>query len=126
MADAKPPPTVISNSDLPQEQLDEIRASVERIGLLEERIAELHAEKLVERKKIGALGVPMQALNASLARFRMDTEQRADFDRGREIVDKALGIPIQGDLFADDDADVDADDEETLPTAFGQASASIQ
>jgi len=104
MAKAKTP-AVISNADLPQEDLDEVKELIAEIGRHEERIAAIHAEKLVARKKIMSKGVPAAALNASLARYRMDPEQRAEFDRGRDQVDKALGIPahaVQGDFFDDD------------------------
>lgn len=103
MATEPTTPQVISNSDLSADDLAEIERDIKEIIALEAERAEINAQIDVPRKRIIGKGVPAAALSASLARYKMDPEQRSDFDRGRDQVDKALGIPIQADLFGDDD-----------------------
>lgn len=92
-------PKVIDLMDLSPENLKVAETAVKNIIRHEKKRAEINADINAERKTIIALGVPAAALAASLARYKMDPEQREEFDMGRQFVDKALGIPVQADLF---------------------------
>ena len=119
---AKPPKAsapVVVPDEITAEVLAEIESDIKAIIQLEAERTETNADINAIRKRILAKGIPAPALAASLARFRMDTEQRAAFDRGRSIVDKALGIPVQGDLFGEDAAG-------RAPARAGEAPATVQ
>ncbi len=102
---AKDPPQVISNSELSEADLKKIEDAVAEMARLENERSAINADIDAERKKVIALGIPAEALRASVARSKMDPEQREAFDQGRRWVDQALGIPVQADLFANDDGD---------------------
>lgn len=104
MAD-KPDEKQGSNYELTAEQMREIDDLTKEFIAIEKQVTALNADKNSKRKQIRALGVNLDAWRASVTRMRMDPDDRADFDRSREICDKALGVPVQADLFAEDDDD---------------------
>lgn len=73
------------------------------LTLVDQR-ASVNAKINSERKAIKALGnIDMDAWRASLRRKQMDPDVRAEFDRSQELCNEALGVPIQADLFGDND-----------------------
>lgn len=55
------------------------------------------------RSNIKALNIDMDAWRASKRRQEMDPDVRAEFDRSQSLCNDALGVPIQADLFGDDE-----------------------
>jgi uncharacterized protein (UPF0335 family) len=98
------------NFDLSPEDLKEIEQLTRNIIALEKKRDDINADINSDRKKIRALGIDLDAWKASLRRFKMDPDDRDNFDRSRELVDRALGIPVQADLFETVD-----EDDENLP-----------
>lgn len=93
------------NEAMSAEDMKAIEDATNKIIGLEKKRESINADINSERKKIRALGVNLDAWRASLTRLRMDEDKRAEFDRSRIVCDQALGVPVQGDLFADDEGE---------------------
>jgi hypothetical protein len=112
---------VVVPDDITPEMLADTEKDIKAILELETERTATNADINAIRKRIYARGISAAALAASVARFKMDTEQREQFDRSRQIVDKALGIPVQGNLFGEDVAG-----RTTAPAKAGEAGATVQ
>ena len=62
------------------------------------------------RGKLEAQGVNKHANKAARAYGKLDTKQRADFDLSYDVSRKAIGLPVQEDLFAQQQAQQQAAD----------------
>lgn len=87
-----------SQEDL-QEKLNRIEESFNRIDQLKNNRAEIQAEIQAAREQIVALGIPKKAFDMACAYSKMDEDQRKGFDTAYAIVRRAIGLPIQADLF---------------------------
>ena len=109
MAKNPPPPPADAgpghNFSLTREQLGQVEEWTRDVQALEGRRSAINDQIAEKRGAIKALGIDMDAWRAAKRRKEMDPEDRANFDRSQAMVNAALGIPIQGDLFqAGDDA----------------------
>lgn len=93
------------NEAMSAEDMKLIEDATAKVIGLEKKRESINADIASERAKIKALGINMDAWRATLARFKMDEDKRAEFDRSRIVCDQALGVPVQGDLFEDDEAE---------------------
>lgn len=93
------------NEAMSAEDMKAIEDATAAILGLEKRRESINADIASERAKIKALGVNMDAWRASFTRSKMDPDKRDEFDRSRLVCDQALGIPVQGDLFAEEEAE---------------------
>lgn len=98
-----PPPPIGDNEGFSQEQLDIIKAETTTIIQLEAQRDSVNANITAARKKIKAAGCNLDAWRAAKKRYDMDPEKRDDFDRSQVAANEALGIPLQGLLFDNDD-----------------------
>lgn len=78
---------------------DEIKTHTDKIVALSKKRDQVNAEINSERKAIKALNIDLDAWRSAFKRYKMDTDVRAEFDRSKRLVDEALGIPDQADLF---------------------------
>ncbi|MEA3537633.1 MAG: hypothetical protein U9R73_00720 [Pseudomonadota bacterium] len=91
------------NSDLSDEDKAQIAKLTTEIVAQEKQRAALNAKINSNRKQIKAYGIDLEAWAASKKRQAMDPDVRAEFDRSLTITAEALGVPIQGSLFGEDD-----------------------
>ncbi len=77
----------------------QIAEQTKLISTLEAKRDSINADINAARKRIKALNVDMDAWRGSYRRFKMDPDQRIEFDKSRMLCDAALGVPIQTDLF---------------------------
>lgn len=77
-----------------------IASRTKDIVALEAKRADINADINAHRKAIRALGIDLDAWRAAKRRKEMDPDVRAEFDRSATLVNEALGIPVQADLFA--------------------------
>ncbi|WP_422057348.1 hypothetical protein [Sphingomonas sp.] len=97
MGQGTPPP---DHND--PEQISLIRECTDKIISLEKQRASINADISAERKRIKASNIDMDAWRAAKRRREMDPDVRAEFDRSQTLCNKALGVPVQADLFAND------------------------
>jgi len=99
MARSDPPPADHNEAQL----RDEIKQRTGIIIGLEKQRSSINADITAERKAIKALNIDMDAWKASKRRAEMDPDVRAEFDRSQSVCNAALGVPVQADLFGNDD-----------------------
>lgn len=80
-----------------------IANAVKNIVQLKSKRKKINDDIAAERQTVVAQGIDRDAFNASLRRFEMDPDVRAEFDRSIAMANEALGIPAQGNLFNDED-----------------------
>lgn len=93
------------NSQLSPEDKARLAKLHREIGEFKDAARAANANANARRKEIRAMGVDLQAYAASAARAQMDVDQRLAFDQSVANCNEALGIPVQGDLFSEGDAD---------------------
>lgn len=90
-----------SNSELNEEALQIVRDKTAEIQKLTKDRSAINAKMNSARKAIKALGIDLDAWRASLRRKEMDPEDRNEFDRSQQECNRALGVPVQADLFGE-------------------------
>lgn len=88
-----------------------IRDRTDRIISLERQRKAINDDIGAERSAIKALNIDMDAWKAGKRRYAMDKDVRSEFDRSITVVNAALGIPVQAELFGEND------DENPIPDA---------
>lgn len=101
------------NSELSKEEMAKVAKLHEDIVALKDKVSALNADANAKRKEIRAMGIDLSAYAAAAKRKAMDPDQRAEFDRSAAILNSALGIPLQADLFGD----ANANDDNPIPSA---------
>jgi hypothetical protein len=76
-----------------------VQQSVKKIVELKEQRKKVTAAINSERAQCKAAGVPAAALDLAIRIKEMDPEQRAAHDEGYLIARRAIGLPVQQDLF---------------------------
>jgi len=61
--------------------------------------AKFTSQKNKARKEIYALGISRQALDLALRISELSEEDRQEADKGLVMIRRAIGLPMQGDLF---------------------------
>ncbi|WP_435310656.1 hypothetical protein [Primorskyibacter sedentarius] len=82
-----------------QEKMNRISECFDRIEQLKDERKQTQAEIQAAREEIVALGIPKKAFDMALAYSKMDEEQRKGFDTAYTLVRKAIGLPVQAELF---------------------------
>lgn len=82
-----------------QELLDLIAKSEKGLQKIDDKRAELNAEKAHITAKLVDKGLNKDALKAAFKYFRTPEEKREGFDLTYQFARQALGCPIQDDLF---------------------------
>jgi hypothetical protein len=95
------------------EILEIIRDNTDAIISLKKQRKNINDQIAEKRSGIKALNIDMDAYAAGARRYEMDADVRHEFDRSITQVNQALGIPVQSDLFGEND---DAGDG-TIPDA---------
>ncbi|MES2289312.1 MAG: hypothetical protein V4530_06190 [Pseudomonadota bacterium] len=99
-------------SDHNEAELREIiRDNTDAIVALEKQRKNINDKISEKRSEIKALNIDMDAWKAGKRRYAMDKDVRSEFDRSITVVNAALGIPVQADLFGEND------DENPIPDA---------
>lgn len=81
------------------ERLEIIHQCAEKIKTLSEDRKAINASVQAVREQVESFGVSKAAFDMAMRYARMDEEQRQGFDVAYAVVRKALGLPIQSDLF---------------------------
>lgn len=80
-----------------------IRAETANVVMLERKRKAINDDISASRSKIKACKIDMDAWKASKRRQAMDPDVRAEFDRSHQFINAALGVPVQGSLFGEND-----------------------
>jgi predicted nucleic acid-binding Zn-ribbon protein len=80
-----------------------IQTETAKVIALEKQRKSINDDIAAAKSTIKALNVDMDAWKASKRRQAMDPDVRAEFDRSQALCNEALGVPIQADLFGNDD-----------------------
>lgn len=99
-----PKPAGDSNVDLKdslydQEFLNELVEAEKDLAEIDDERAELNARKGEITARLVNKGLNKDAVNAAIKYFRTEEDKRQNFDLSYAITRKALGVPIQDDLF---------------------------
>jgi len=82
--------------------LKEIKEGVDSVIQLKKERAEINASIAEVRSRMEAKGIKKKAFDAALRYLEQDEEQREGYDMAYAIARKAVGLPMQGDLFEDE------------------------
>ncbi len=82
-----------------KELRDAIMAGVEGMQALDERASQVNAEREAIRTRMEELGINRHAFRHACAFNKLDEQQRDGFDLSMMIARRAIGLPLQGDLF---------------------------
>lgn len=83
--------------------LDEIRGIMVKINKNKDRRAEVNADIQALRDKAVTLGIPKSALDMAMRYLDWEPEKREGFDLAYQLVREAGGLPVQPDLFSNDE-----------------------
>jgi hypothetical protein len=83
---------------LDEDELETVRSATAEIRACEEERDAINARMNAARKRIKALGVDLDAWRASKRRLEMDPEDRTKFDHSHIQCNKALNVPLRGQL----------------------------
>lgn len=88
--------------NLSREDMHErVKEAFSRITAGENDRASANADIESARADLERIGIPRAALAAALQYFNWDEDKRRGFDRAYGIVREALGVPVQRDMFND-------------------------
>jgi sigma54-dependent transcription regulator len=93
------------NSNLSKEQLNEVAAIHARIVQHKANAKRENDKANAERKALKAMQIDLSAYAAASKRAAMDVDQRLNFDQSVSNMNAALGIPVQANLFDNDEGE---------------------
>lgn len=99
MTDQETTPGIGDNSQLAKEIEAYITKAGETLDEIDTKREKLNAEANVIRTSLKEKGIDVRAFNAARNYKKTDPEKRATFDISYVTSRRALGLPIQGDLF---------------------------
>jgi len=76
-----------------------IAASEKKLAGIDEKRAELNASKAEVMAKLVAKGMNKDGVKAAIKYYRTEEKDRENYDLSYAVTRKALGVPIQDDLF---------------------------
>jgi uncharacterized protein (UPF0335 family) len=77
----------------------EIVAAQAKIEKIEDERAAMNADKKSIIERLEVRGINKHALKLAFRYAKMDSKQREGFDVAYKVVRRAIGLPLQGDLF---------------------------
>lgn len=83
---------------LDEDELSTLKEATREIRSLEVERGEINDKIAAARKRIKALGIDLDAWRASKRRLEMDPDDRTRFDHSHIQCNKALNVPIKGQL----------------------------